>query len=306
MLSVCLYLHAHQPYRVKRYRVFDIGKDHQYFTCQDDSDLNNQKILKKVAEKSLRPTNALLLSLLERHPEFKVSFSLSGTLLDQLASYAPDVLDSFRTLVATGRCEMIADTFYHSLSFFYSRSEFEKQVNLHTERINKEFGVTPRVFRNTELSYTNDLAVWAEKRGFLGVLTEGWEGVLGERSPAFLYRPKGCKTLKLLLKHYRLSDDIAFRFSERSWSEWPLNADTFAFWVHKHHGNGETVNLFMDYETFGEHQWKETGIFDFLNALPKAILSHPNTTFVTPTEILLSKEPVGELDVPHVLSWADT
>lgn len=306
MLSVCPYFHVHQPYRIKRYRVFDIGKDNQYFNDTSATDLNNQRILEKVAAKSYRPTNAILQQLLEEHPDFRFALSFSGTVLEQFADYAPDVLESFQKLVATGRVEILADTYHHSLAFFYSQSEFERQVAQHQAIIQRLFGVTPKVFRNTELSYRNDLAKWCEDNGYLGIMAEGWEPVLGWRSPNYLYRPVGCERIKVLLKNYKLSDDIAFRFGNRAWESYPLTAETFASWVHAHHGDGQTVNLFMDYETYGEHQWEDTGIFEFLRTVPHQISAHPDTTFKTPTETIESYDVVGELDVPHILTWADT
>jgi alpha-amylase len=306
MLTVCPYFHVHQPYRVKRYRVFDIGSDGEYFNADDQSDLNNRRIIEKVAEKSYRPTTRVLSAILEAYPEFRFALSFSGTVLDQFELYAPDVLETFQKLVDTGRVEVLADTYHHSLSFFYSLPEFERQVTQHRERIESLFGVTPQVFRNTELSYRNDLAKWCEDNGYLGILAEGWDAYLGWRSPNFVYRPAGCSRIKVLLKNYKLSDDVAFRFSDRGWASWPLSADTYANWIHAHHGDGETVNLFMDFETFGEHQWEDTGIFNFLRALPEILLRHPDTSFKTPTETIESYDVVGEYDVPNVLTWADT
>ena len=306
MLTVCPYFHVHQPYRVKRFRVFDIGTDDEYFNDASATDLNNERILHKVAEKSYRPTNAVLQQLLDEHEEFRFALSFSGTVLDQFESYAPDVLESFQKLVASGRVEILADTYHHSLAFFYSVPEFERQVQQHQDRIYSLFGVRPRVFRNTELSYRNDLAKWCEDNGYIGIMAEGWDPVLGWRSPNYLYRPTQCQSIKVLLKNYKLSDDIAFRFGNRGWASYPLAADTFASWVHAHHGDGHTINLFMDYETFGEHQWEDTGIFQFLRALPEMLMRHPDTTFRTPTETIESYDVVGELDVPHVLTWADT
>jgi len=306
MLTVCPYFHVHQPYRVKRYRVFDIGSDSEYFNQDDETDLNNRRIVEKVANKSYRPTNRVLKHLLNTHPEFRFALSFSGTVLDQFEEFAPDVLESFQDLVATGRVEILADTYHHSLSFFYSVPEFERQVLQHQERIKQLFGVTPRVFRNTELSYRNDLAKWCEDNGYLGIMAEGWDKYLGWRSPNFVYRPVGCSKIKVLLKNYKLSDDVAFRFSNRGWASWPLSAETYASWVHAHHGDGHTINLFMDYETFGEHQWEDTGIFEFLSALPSTLMRHPDTSFKTPTETIESYDAIGEYDVPEVLTWADT
>ena len=306
MLSVCPYFHVHQPYRVKRYRVFDIGNDPEYFNDDGLSDLNNRKIIEKVADKSYRPTNRILKELLDTHPEFRFALSFSGTALDQFEAYAPDVLESFQELVDTGRVEILADTYYHSLSFFYSLPEFERQVAYHARRIKELFGVTPRVFRNTEMSYRNDLAKWCEDHGYLGILAEGWDKYLGWRSPNYVYRPTGTEKIKVLLKNYKLSDDVAFRFGNREWASWPLSAETYADWIQSHHGDGQTINLFMDYETFGEHQWEDTGIFDFLRVLPETLMRHPETTFKTPSETILAYDAMGEYDVPHILTWADT
>lgn len=306
MLSVCPYFHVHQPHRVKRYRVFDIGQDNEYFNDTSDTDLNNARILQKVARKSYLPATAVLQELLDTEPEFRFALSFSGTVLEQFESHAPEVLAAFQRLVKSGRVEILADTYHHSLAFFYSVPEFERQVRMHEEKIYTLFKERPRVFRNTELSYTNRLAEWCEDNGYIGIMAEGWEPVLGWRSPNYVYRPMGRERIKVLLKNYRLSDDVAFRFSQRSWSSWPLNADTFASWIHAHHGDGATVNLFMDFETFGEHQWEDSGIFDFLRQLPRAVLQHPDTTFKTPTETCESHAAVGEIDVPHILTWADT
>ncbi len=305
MPSLCLYLKAHQPRRIKRYRIFDIGQDSEYFVTKEER-LDNEKILLKVVEKSYLPTNEVLHELLDKHPDFKVSFSLTGVLLDQLEESAPKVIDQFKDLVKTGRVEILGETYHHSLSFFYSLDEFERQVNLHKKRIEDLFGVTPKFFSNTELAYTNDLAQWADKNGYKGLVAEGWDPVLGWRSPNYVYKPINTQNVKLLLKNYKLSDDIAFRFSERSWEEWPLTVPKFTQWVNAHHGDGEVINLFMDYETFGEHQWEETGIFEFLRSMPGEILKHPDNNFMTPSEVVDTYEAVGEIDVPHIMTWADT
>ncbi|OGD31521.1 alpha-amylase [Candidatus Azambacteria bacterium RIFCSPHIGHO2_02_FULL_52_12] len=305
MPSVCFYFQVHQPFRVKKYSIFQIGNDHDYFNDRGDGKLNNGKIFEKVARKCYLPTNEMMLRLLDRHPEFKISYSLSGVFLEQAERYAPEVLNSFYRLVQTGRVELLSETYYHSLAALYSFDEFERQVAMHRALIRKFFGVTPTVFRNTELIYSNEIARYAERLGFSGILAEGADDILGWRSPNFVYKPKGTDTMKLLLKNYKLSDDIAFRFSSRDWLEWPLTAEKFARWVSEHNGNGEVVNLFMDYETFGEHQWESTGIFDFLRELPGRILGHADNDFKTPSEAIAAYPARDELDVLRYVSWAD-
>ncbi len=304
MKSVCFYFQVHQPYRVKRYRVFDIGNDPEYFNDRSESDLNNRKIVEKVAAKSYIPTTSLLLELLQKHPEMRVSFSFSGIALEQLERYVPQAIELFKKVIETGRAEVLGETYYHSLAFFYSPGEFERQVAKHRDVVRRLFGVWPRVFRNTELSYRNDLAHWADREGYLGVIAEGWDPVLGWRSPNYVYTPKGAKNTRLLLKNYRLSDDIAFRFSSRDWSEWPLTSEKFGEWVRS--ADGDTINLFMDYETFGEHQWEDTGIFHFLEKLPEQLYKNPDIGFKTPSEVILSYDSRDEVDMPHIVTWADT
>ncbi len=305
MPSVCFYFQVHQPYRLKQYRLFDVGHDRDYFNDTSASDLNNERVLRKVADKCYLPANRTLLRLLREHPEFKVSFSISGMALEQFEEYAPEVLDSFRALVDTGRVELLTETYYHSLAFLFSPREFRRQVVKHDRRIRELFGVQPRVFRNTELMYNNEVAAEAERLGYETVLAEGADQVLGWRTPNFVYRPPNTRRIRLLLKNYRLSDDVAFRFSTPEWSERPLTADKFADWISALNGNGEVVNLFMDYETFGEHQWEETGIFEFLSHLPSEILRRQDNGFVTPSEAAEKYEARGTVDVPHVTSWAD-
>jgi alpha-amylase len=283
---------------LRHYTVFD--KNDQYF-----DDYKNASICRKVADKCYLPTNRLLLEVIRRFEgRFKIAYSLTGVLLEQLQLFAPEVISTFDALAETGCVEFLAETYYHSLSYLYSHDEFIEQINKHTETIEHLFGQTPKVFRNTELIYNNDLAALIESTGsFDAIITEGADHILGYRSPNYLYRPKGCNKLKLLLKNYSLSDDIAFRFSNRDWSQWPLTADKFAAWINSINGN--IVNLFMDYETFGEHQWKDTGIFDFMRHLPEYILKNPYNDFKTPSEIVQSFQPVDTVDVPHLISWAD-
>ncbi len=304
--GITLYLHVHQPQRVRRYTVFDTAEHHDYFSEHDDSDRNNEKILRKIADKSYRPMNALLEKLLTTHSEFKLSLSITGTFIEQAEKWAPDVLESFKRLVATGRVEIVSETYYHSLAFFYNLDEFERQVAMHRKKIKELFGVDTHVFRNTELAYNNSLAQWADNYGFKGVLAEGWDPVLGWRSPNYVYQPFGTKNIKLLLKNYRLSDDLAFRFSNKAWEQWPLMADTYSEWANASAAGAQVINLFMDYETFGEHQWQDTGIFEFFESFVGKWLSNPENTFYTVSEATEAFEPSGEIDMPDTVTWADT
>ncbi|HEU4830564.1 MAG TPA: polysaccharide deacetylase family protein, partial [Candidatus Saccharimonadales bacterium] len=209
--GIVLYLHVHQPFRVRKYSVFDTATSHDYFDePMYDTERNNEQVFRKVADKSYRPMNALLESLLAKHPDFKVSLSITGTFLEQAEQWTPDVIESFQRLVATGRVEIVAETYHHSLAFFYSLTEFERQVSAHMAKIKQLFGVTPKVFRNTELAYNDSLAKWADNYGFRGILAEGWDPVLEWRSPNHVYKPTGTRDIALLLKNYRLSDDLAF------------------------------------------------------------------------------------------------
>ncbi len=303
--AIVLYLHVHQPYRIRHYTVFDSGNDHNYFDAAYDAPTSNERILKKVAEKSYLPTNARLLKLLQENQEFKLSLSITGTVLEQLERWSPESTSSFQRLTETGRVEIVAETYYHSLAFFYSRSDFEAQVDLHRRKVEALFGQTPQVFRNTELAYNNDLAYWADQAGYKGILAEGWDPVLGWRSPNYVYRPSYTEQLKLLVKNYKLSDDIAFRFGDSHWAEYPLTADKFSHWLSEDQ-NATNFNLFMDYETFGEHMWQESGIFDFLTHLPQEWLKTTGHTFMTLSEAIDAFEPVDHIDMPQTVTWADT
>lgn len=303
--AIVLYLHVHQPFRVRHYTIFDAGVNHNYFDAPWDEGTNNERIVKKVAEKSYIPTNRRLLQLLKEYPQFRLSISITGTVIEQLERWAPEALQSFKDIVATGRVEIVAETYHHSLAFFYSRDEFEQQVAMHRQKVQDVFGKTPRVFRNTELSYNNDIAAWADKAGYKGILAEGWDKVLGWRSPNYVYRPVGTENIRLLMKNYKLSDDIAFRFGNKHWEEHPLTTNKFAHWLNTT-DSATNFNLFMDYETFGEHQWEETGIFDFLEDLPQTWLHQPGNTFMTVSQAIDAFEPVDEVDTPHTTTWADT
>lgn len=304
--AIVLYLHVHQPFRVRQYTIFDAGVNHDYFFEQEYArNTSNERIAHKVAEKSYIPTNRTLLDLLNKHPEFRMSMSISGTVLDQLEMWAPEALQSFKDLFATGRVELLAETYHHSLAFFYNREEFESQVAMHREKVQQLFGITPQVFRNTELAYNNDIAGWADQAGYKGILAEGWDAILGWRSPNYVYRPTDTNHIRLLLKNYKLSDDIAFRFDDQSWAEWPLTAEKFTGWLNQSF-DGTNFNLFMDYETFGEHHWEDSGIFDFLRNLPKAWLESGDNGFMTISEAIDAFEAVDFVDVPNTTTWADT
>ncbi len=301
MVYVSFYFQVHQPNRLRKYSFFEIGRNHFY----EDED-KNREILQKVAAKCYLPTNRLMLKLIDRHKgKFRISYSLSGTVIDQFRKFSPETLDTFKQLADTGCVEFLSETYNHSLAFLYSREEFKRQVARHREAIEREFGQTPTTFRNTELIYNNDVASTVESLGYRAILAEGADRVLDWRSPNYVYQPETCTRLKLLLKNYHLSDDIAFRFSNRDWPEFPLTADKFSHWLHAINGTGEVINLFMDYETFGEHQWQETGIFDFLEVLPEKVIVHPDFAFATPGEVAASLSPVSKLDVPEFVSWAD-
>lgn len=304
--GITLYLHVHQPWRVRDYTVFDTATQHDYFAGSGNNERNNEKVLRKVADKSYRPMNALLEKLLHQHPEFKVSLSITGTFIEQARQWTPDVIESFQRLVATGRVEIVAETYYHSLAFFYSREEFERQVQQQRNLIREVFGVETTAFRNTELAYNDELARWADKAGFEAILAEGWDPILEWRSPNYVYQPPGTDNIRLLLKNYRLSDDMAFRFGQKSWKEWPLDAGKYQHWIDNALSDGAPlINLFMDYETFGEHQWEDTGIFGFFENLVERWLSNPSNTFYTVTEAARTHTPVGQVSMPNTVTWAD-
>lgn len=305
MSSICFYFQVHQPYRIKKYSVFDIGHDGEYFNDNSELNLNNKKILNKVAEKCYLPTNKVFLDLLNKYSNFKIAYSFSGVFLEQLEEFMPEVLESFQELVKTGRVEVLSETYYHSLSFLFSKKEFEEQVNLHKKKVEKLFGVTPKVFRNTELIYNNELSDYVANLGYKGIITEGADYLLKGRSPNFLYNPYKENGVKLLLKNYKLSDDIAFRFSNPNWEEHPLSAEKFSHWVSSHNGSAEVINLFMDYETFGEHQWEDSGIFEFLKNLPEYIYKHPDNNFITPSEAIEMYKAQDNYDAHNFVSWAD-
>jgi len=296
-----MYFQVHQPFRLKKYSVFDIGHYHEYF-----DEPKNKEICRKVAGKCYIPANNVLMELIKNsNGRFKCAFSITGVALEQFEKYSPEVIESFKALAETGCVEFLSETYYHSLSYLYSKEEFRQQVQLHADKIKQLFGKTPSVFRNTELIYNNELANYIEGMGYKGILAEGADHILGWRSPNFLYTPVTCAKIKLMLKNYKLSDDVAFRFSNKGWKEWPLTADKFSRWISAVNGNGEVVNLFMDYETLGEHQWEDTGIFEFLRHFPNHVMSHPHNDFITPSEAIDRYESKSEIDIHTFISWAD-
>lgn len=300
MPSVCFYFQVHQPYRLKRYSYLHVSREHSYF-----DDEKNGQILRKVADKCYLPTNRLMLELIKRYEgAFRISYSITGVAIEQMKKYSPETLDSFVELADTGCVEFIGETYYHSLAAVYDREEFKEQVGQQMDLMQKLFGQKPQVFRDTELIYDDNVGRLAAEMGYKAVIAEGVDDVLQWRSPNFVYNVPETQT-RLLLKNYRLSDDIAFRFSNQGWKEFPLTADKFAGWVHQVSGNGETVNLFMDYETFGEHQWASTGIFEFLRHLPEMIFRHPDWSFLTPSQVVERYNPVADLSFHRITSWAD-
>ncbi|MCB1316586.1 MAG: glycoside hydrolase family 57 protein [Leptospiraceae bacterium] len=305
MTSICLYFEIHQPFRIKPFHFFDIGNidgPYDYF----DQD-RNRSILNKVSAKSYRPATDLLLDLVHRHSgDFRFTLSVSGLALEQFQMWDPYIVDNLKRLADTGHVEFLAETYYHSLSSLYSEREFREQVYMHIRAMQKVIGYTPHSFRNTELIYSNHIAWLAASMGFQSILMEGADRVLGWRSPNFPYQAKYNPEIKCMLKNYSLSDDIAFRFGEKNWREWPLTADKFSRWAHEIAGNGTVLNLFMDFETLGEHQWADTGIFDFLESLPGSLLRHPDFSFSTVSEAVKRWPVVGEIDTNDPISWADT
>lgn len=301
MKTICLYFQVHQPFRFRRYRFFDIGNDHYYF-----DDYTNESILNKIAKDCYLPTNELLIRMIKRHKgKFKVAFSITGVAVEQFKLYAPEVLESFQELAATGQVEFLAETYAHSLVAMKDESAFKEQVTMHSQMVEELFGQKPRVFRNTELVYSDKIGDMVARMGFKAMLTEGAKHILGWKSPNFLYCNALNPRLKVLLKNFKLSDDIAFRFGNKEWNEWPLTSAKFANWIKQMDKKEEVINLFLDYETFGEHQSKETGIFEFLEYFPVEVLKHKDIDFSTPSEVASNLQVVAPVNVPHPISWAD-
>jgi len=301
MRSVCLYFQVHQPFRLRTYRFFDIGADHYYY-----DDYQNKRIARRIANNCYLPANEVLLGLInEFGSAFKVTFSISGTALEQFKKYTPEVIESFKRLAKTGNVEFLAETYSHSLAGLIDPAEFKRQVKEHDAAIKELFDYTPTAFRNTELVYSNSIAGQVLEMGYKTMLTEGAKQLLGWKSPDFVYFSASHPRLKLLLRNYQLSDDMTFRFSQQEWSEWPLTAEKFVKWLNNVDKKQELVNLFMDYETFGEHQKADAGIFGFLRAFPEQLIKTRNWTFRTASEVSEDMQPVAGIDCPHPISWAD-
>lgn len=300
MKTICFYFQIHQPFRLKRYRFFNIGNDHYYY-----DDFSNEDILQTIAAKSFIPANRMLLDLINQYKgRFKVAFSISGVALDQLEIYAPEVIDGLRELAKTGNVEFLAETYAHSLCSLIDEEEFKSQVNQHKERIKMLFGQEPQVFRNTELIYSDEIAEKVQELGFTKMITEGAKHILGWKSPNYVYKADTKRDMKLLLKNYHFSDDIAFRFSNYNWSEYPLTAEKFVQWIANTPPEEQVINLFMNYETLGNLQPSNTGIFEFMKALPRFAFER-EIGFSTPTEVFNTQKPIGVYSVPTAISWAD-
>lgn len=297
--SICLYFQVHQPTRLRLYRFFDIGKDSHYY-----DDFTNRTILKRIAQKCYLPMNEILLEQIKAHKgKFKLAFSISGSALEQFDRYAPEVIESFRALADTGCVEFLCETYNHSLASLASQTEFQHQVLKHKAAIEEYFGVEPVTFRNTELIYSDSIGAQVHELGFKTMLTEGARHIMGWRCPNYVYSCDAAPKLKLLLRNYGLSDDVAFRFSDQGWENWPLSSEKYVQWLRD--AEGQVINLFMDYETFGEHQSADSGIFEFMKALPAEVIKSGDLEFVTPSRASSKYKAASGLSVPEAISWAD-
>lgn len=301
MKPICLYFQIHQPFRLKEYRFFNMGKDHFYL-----DDFANRSIMQSVANKCYLPMNDMIARLIAKYGDkFRVSFSISGVAIEQFRLYMPGVLDSFKKLVDTGCVEILGETYSHSLASLVNPDEFKDQVMRHSALVEKEFGVKPKAFRNTELIYSDAIGEQVYDMGFTTMLTEGAKHILGWKSPDFVYANAANPRLKLLLRNFKLSDDISFRFSDRGWAEYPLTADKYVSWLQSYEKPGDVINLFMDYETFGERQAAHTGIFDFFEHFIHEAIKSGELCFSTPSEVAAKIQPTAVLHSPYPISWAD-
>lgn len=300
MKAICFYFQIHQPFRLKTYRFFDIGNDHYYY-----DDFSNDDIITRIAQRSYLPANNMLLDMIKQYGKaFKVAFSISGTALEQLEQYVPEFIESMKELAATGCVEFLSETYAHSLSSLEDPDEFVSQVKNHDKKIYQLFGQHPKVFRNTELIYDDDISSMVQSMGFKAAITDGAKHILGWKSPNYVYSSATASKLKLLLKNSKLSDDITFRFSNPEWASYPLTADKYIDWIANLPQEEQIINLFMNYETFGELQPRETGIFEFMKALPR-FAAERGIEFWTPSEVVSKLKSVGSLSVPYLMSWAD-
>jgi alpha-amylase len=299
MKTICFYFQIHQPFRLKRYRFFDIGSDHYYY-----DDFSNEDIIRGIADRTYFPANRMLLDMIQAYEgKFKAAFSISGVMLEQMEIYVPEVIDQFKELAKTGCVEFLAETYNHSLASLHDPEEFIKQVKAHKNKIELLFNQKPKIFRNTELIYDDEIALQVAAMGFKAMLTEGAKHVLGWKSPNYLYSSASAPKLKLLTRNMKFSDDISYRFSHYDWSEYPLVADKLINWVAATPEAEQLVNIFINYEVLGSLQSASTGIFEFFKAIPRFALAK-NITFSTPTEVVNTFKSVGELVVPYPCSWA--
>ncbi len=299
MKNICFYFQIHQPFRLKRYRFFNIGTDHYYY----DDFLNEEKI-SYVVNNSYLPANQTILEMIRSsNKKFKCAFSISGTALEQIEQYAPELIDSFRELAATGCVEFLAEPYAHSLASLYDEKEFEVQVKMHSDRIADLFGKKPTAFRNAELIYSDEIGAKVAQMGYKTMLVEGARHVLGWRSPNYVYGHSYNNKLKLLVRNYKMSDDISFRFSNRSWSDFPLTAEKYTDWIAAMPAEEQVLNIWIGYEAIGVFQNKETGIFDFMKALPYQAISK-GLKFVTPSEATEKNKPIDKLNVNTPIGWS--
>ncbi len=301
MKNICLYFQLHQPVKLRRYRFFDIGNDHYYY-----DDYANESNINKLAHTCYLPANKILIELLKKYKgKFSVAFSISGTMIDQLRVYAPEVIESFKAMAKTGSVEFIAETSSHSLASTRNFDEFKRQVAEQVKLIEDTFGQTPVSFRNTDLIYSDEIGEAVSQMNFKVMLAEGAKQTLGWKSPNYMYCNAIEPRLKVLARNYHMSDDIALRFSNQGWSEWPLTAQKFKGWCDGLDQSEEIINLFMSYDTFGAVHSVESGILDFLRALPTVMLEDPNYAFITPAKAAQKLQSVSAIHVPSATSWRD-
>lgn len=300
MNTICLYFEVHQPFFLRRYRFFDIGNDHYYY-----DDHNNEENIHRLTEKCYLPATQMLLDMIkDSNKEFHVAFSISGVTLELLEHYAPEVIDKFKELAATGCVEFLGETYAHSLVSLKGDDEFELQVKEHSEKIKSLFGQTPKVLRNTELIYSNGIGLRALQLGFQGIVTEGDKRFMGWHSPNYLYCCSSDPRLRILTRNSSLSNDITFRFSDWGWDQYPLTADKFVKWLASSPAEEQVTSVFMNLETIGDIQSGESGIFDFFRAIPK-FAKEAGLNFMTPSEVITKMKPIDQLRFDNPISWGD-